>query len=140
MKCVSCSDPSISSPTSRSWTRSASDSWASATGRCGAPPRSALFDHATRMRIAILMSTPPSYDAPAMVSFDPVVWVPRVSPASLFIQLGKQDTWITHDAGESLIAAAKAPKKLVWYDAGHGLDSNAYSDRITWLTSVLARP
>jgi uncharacterized protein len=93
-----------------------------------------------RLQIAILMSTPPSYDAPAMVSFDPVVWVPRVAPASLFIQLGKQDTWFTHDAGESLSAAAKAPKKLVWYDAGHGLDSNAYSDRIAWLTSALGRP
>ncbi len=93
-----------------------------------------------RLRIAVLMSTPPSYDAPAMASFDPIVWVPRVSPASLFIQLGKQDTWFTHDAGESLTAAAREPKELVWYDAGHGLDSNAYDDRLAWLTSALGRP
>src|ERR1035437_2169963 len=38
-----------------------------------------------RLRVAVLMSTPPSCEAPAMVSFDPIVWVPHVSPASLFI-------------------------------------------------------
>lgn len=90
-----------------------------------------------RLRLAILMSTPPSYGAPAMVSFDPIVWVPRVAPASLFLQLGKQDTWFTKTDGESLFAAAKEPKQLVWYDAGHGLDSHAYDDRIAWLTKLL---
>ena len=90
-----------------------------------------------RLRVAVLMSTPPSYHAPAMVSFDPVLWVPHVSPASLFIQLGKQDTWFTRDEGNSLVAAAKEPKQLVWYDAGHGLNSNAYDDRIGWLTGLL---
>ena len=61
----------------------------------------------------------------------------HVAPASLFIQLGKQDTWFTRADGESLVAAANAPKKLVWYDAGHGLDGNAYNDRIAWLTETL---
>ena len=93
-----------------------------------------------RLRVAILMSTPPSYDAPAMASFDPIVWVPYIAPASLFIQLGKQDTWFTDADGESLIAAAKEPRQLVWYDAGHGLDSKAYDDRIAWLASLLGVP
>ena len=61
-------------------------------------------------------------------------------PSRTLISLPAQDNWFTHDAGESLIAAARAPKKLVWYDAGHGLDSDAYSDRIGWLASALGRP
>jgi hypothetical protein len=75
-----------------------------------------------------------------MASFDPIVWVPYIAPASLFIQLGKQDTWFTDADGESLIAAATEPRQLVWYDAGHGLDSKAYDDRIAWLASLLGVP
>jgi dienelactone hydrolase len=93
-----------------------------------------------RLRVAILMSTPPSYNAPAMVSFDPIVWVPRIAPASLFIQLGTQDSWFTKADGESLITAANEPKELVWYDTGHGLGAKACDDRIAWLTRLLGRP
>ena len=75
-----------------------------------------------------------------MVSFDPIVWVPRTAPASLFIQLGTQDSWFTKADGESLIAAANEPKELVWYDTGHGLGAKACDDRIAWLTRLLGRP
>ena len=67
-----------------------------------------------RLRIAVLASTPPSYDTPAMVPFDPIVWVSHVSPAALSIQEGKLDTWFTQDEGEALIGAAREPKRLAW--------------------------
>lgn len=91
----------------------------------------------SRLRIAVLASTPPSYDTPGMASFDPIAWVPYVSPAALYIQEGRQDTWFTADQAESLIAAAREPKKLAWYDANHGLNAEAYDDRLGWLSQSL---
>jgi dienelactone hydrolase len=90
-----------------------------------------------RLKIAVLASTPPSYDTPAMASFDPIAWVSHVSPAALYIQEGKLDTWFTHDEAEALIGAAREPKRLVWYDANHGLDGSAYDDRLAWLGDAL---
>lgn len=90
-----------------------------------------------RLRIAILASTPPSYDVPAMAPFDPIVWVPRVAPAEFYLQEGTQDPWFTHDQAESLIAAAPEPKKLVWYEANHGLNAAAVADRLKWLGGTI---
>jgi dienelactone hydrolase len=90
-----------------------------------------------RLKIAVLASTPPSYGLTYMAPFDPIVWAPHVSPAALYVQEGTQDTWFTHDEAESLIAAAHGPKKLAWYDAGHGLNKDAYADRTAWLEQAL---
>jgi dienelactone hydrolase len=92
-----------------------------------------------RLEIAVLMSIPPTYSYPAMAPFDPIAWVPYVSPCALYIQEGTQDTWFDHADGESLIAAAWEPKKLVWYDAGHGLNNQAYNDYMGWLIAALGK-
>jgi predicted esterase len=91
----------------------------------------------SRLRIAILASLPPSYGAPWMEPFDPVAWVPYVSPATLYIQEGSQDPWFTREEAEALIAAAREPKHLVWYEAGHSLDDRSYRDRLEWLAEAL---
>jgi dienelactone hydrolase len=90
-----------------------------------------------RLRITVLMSTPASYHLPYMAPFDPILWVPYVSPGELYIQEGTQDVWFTHDEAESLIAAAREPKRLVWYEAGHGLNAQADADYGTWLVAAL---
>ena len=72
-----------------------------------------------------------------MASFDPIAWVSHVSPAALYVQDGKLDTWFTHDEAEALIGTAREPKRLVWYDANHGLDGSAYDDRLAWLGDAL---
>jgi dienelactone hydrolase len=90
-----------------------------------------------RLKVAILMSTPPSYGLDYMAPFDPIAWAPHVSPAAFYLQEGAQDTWFTHDQAESLIAAANEPKKLVWYDAGHGLNQAAYDDRLSWIEAAV---
>jgi dienelactone hydrolase len=90
-----------------------------------------------RLKIAILMSTPPSYGLSYMAPFDPIVWAQHVSPAALYVQEGTQDGWFTHAEAESLVAAAQEPKKLAWYEAGHGLNKNAYDDRLGWLETAL---
>jgi dienelactone hydrolase len=93
-----------------------------------------------RLKITVLMSVAPSYDAPAMAPFDPITWAPHVSPCALYIQEGTQDSWFTHDEAESLIAAAREPKRLVWYEGGHGLNAQAYADYQTWLIAALGAP
>ena len=90
-----------------------------------------------KLKIAVLMSTPPSYNYPAMAPFDPIVWVPHVSPCALYIQEGTQDGWFTKAEAESLIAAAKEPKRLVWYNANHGLNAQAYNDYVGWMVAAL---
>ncbi len=90
-----------------------------------------------RLSIAVLMSTPPSYHVAYMAPFDPIVWAPHVSPAALYVQEGTQDTWFTHDEAESLVAAAHQPKQLVWYQANHALNQDAYDDRVGWLERTL---
>jgi dienelactone hydrolase len=89
------------------------------------------------LKIAILRSTPPSYDYPAMAPFDPIAWVPYASPCALYIQEGSQDGWFTHDQAESLAGAARQPKRLVWYDSGHGLNDQANTDFHAWLVAAL---
>jgi dienelactone hydrolase len=89
------------------------------------------------LKIAILRSTPPSYNYPAMAPFDPIAWVPYASPCAVYIQEGAQDTWFTHDEAESLAAAAREPKRLVWYDAGHGLNDQANADYMGWIIAAL---
>jgi pimeloyl-ACP methyl ester carboxylesterase len=90
-----------------------------------------------RLKIAVLASTPPSYKLSYMAPFDPIVWAPYVAPAALYVQEGLQDTWFTHDEAESLVAAARTPKKLAWYDAGHLLNTTAGADREAWLEEAL---
>jgi uncharacterized protein len=95
---------------------------------------------AGRLKIAVLRSTPPSYNYPAMAPFDPIAWVPYASPCALYIQEGAQDSWFTHDQAESLAAAARDPKRLVWYDAGHGLNDQANVDYKAWMVAALGQP
>jgi hypothetical protein len=60
-----------------------------------------------------------------------------VSPATLYLQEGSLDSWFTREEAEALIAAAREPKHLVWYDAGHSLDEQANRDRLDWLAEAL---
>jgi dienelactone hydrolase len=90
-----------------------------------------------RLKIAVLNSTPSTFGTAEMAPFDPIAWAPYVSPCALYLQEGTQDTWFTHADAEAYIAAAKEPKRLVWYEAGHGLDAQAYTDEINWLVAAV---
>ncbi len=91
----------------------------------------------SRLRAVVLGSFNPSYHSAAMTSFDPIVWLPHIAPAALLLQLGRQDTWFTEADGEAMNAAAREPKQLIWYDAGHGLDGKAVADRMAWLAKYV---
>jgi len=69
---------------------------------------------------------------------DPCNYVAQISPRPVFFQNGKNDTVVPPSSSEALIAAAKEPKDVIWYDSDHvGLDENhvarVLNDALAWL-------
>ncbi|WP_035958721.1 alpha/beta hydrolase [Bryobacter aggregatus] len=55
----------------------------------------------------------------------------------VFLQFGVRDPYVPRARTEALWNAAREPKKLVYYEAGHGLNEEAIRDRVAWLREVL---
>lgn len=72
-----------------------------------------------------------------MTGIDPIAHVPDLSPASLFFQFATDDPHVPRQRAEEFFAAAKEPKKMKWYQAGHGLNEDATRDRKAWLKEKL---
>jgi dienelactone hydrolase len=51
--------------------------------------------------------------------FDPVRYVGGISPRPVLLQNGKADTVVAPEAARALQDAARAPKKILWYDGDH---------------------
>jgi dienelactone hydrolase len=68
---------------------------------------------------------------------DPITHVPNLSPAEVFFQFGTDDPHVPKDRAEEFLAAAKEPKEMKWYQAGHGLNEEATRDRKIWLKEKL---
>jgi fermentation-respiration switch protein FrsA (DUF1100 family) len=52
-------------------------------------------------------------------TFDPLTFVPYISPRPAWFMNGRQDTTIPVAAAKALQDAAGEPKHIVWYDGGH---------------------
>lgn len=72
-----------------------------------------------------------------MAEIDPIVHVPNLSPAELFFQFARDDFHVPKERAEEFFAAAKNPKEMNWYEAGHGLNEDATRDRKAWLKAKL---
>lgn len=72
-----------------------------------------------------------------MSEIDPIVHVPSLSPASVFFQFATDDLHVPKERVEEFFAAAKEPKEMKWYQAGHGLNEEATRDRKIWLKEKL---
>ena len=72
-----------------------------------------------------------------MTEIDPITQVPNLSPAEAFFQFGTDDPHVPKERAEEFFAAAKTPKEMKWYEAGHGLNEAATVDRIAWLKQKL---
>lgn len=72
-----------------------------------------------------------------MSEIDPIAHVPNLSPARLFFQFATDDFHVPKERAEEFFAAAKDPKELKWYEAGHGLNEHATRDRKAWLRQNL---
>jgi cephalosporin-C deacetylase-like acetyl esterase len=68
---------------------------------------------------------------------DPVTNIGAASPAPVLFQFGRSDPHVPVPNAEAFYAAARQPKKILWYDAGHGLNPQAVADRIAWLKEQL---
>jgi len=73
-----------------------------------------------------------------MKEIDPVNYVARAAPASLFFQFAKTDKFIPRETALAYYNAASNPKLIKWYDANHELNvAAATNDRRAWLARQL---
>jgi dienelactone hydrolase len=72
-----------------------------------------------------------------MAEIDPILHVPSLAPAEVLFQFATDDFHVPKERAEEFFAAAKDPKELKWYEAGHGLNEDATNDRKVWLKQKL---
>jgi dienelactone hydrolase len=72
-----------------------------------------------------------------MAEIDPIVHVSNLSPASVLFQFATDDFHVPKERAEEFFGAAKDPREMKWYEAGHGLNEAATSDRKAWLKQSL---
>jgi dienelactone hydrolase len=72
-----------------------------------------------------------------MAEIDPIVHVPNLAPAEVFFQFAADDFHVPKERAEEFFAAARDPKEMKWYEAGHGLNEEATRDRKIWLKEKL---
>jgi uncharacterized protein len=65
-------------------------------------------------------------------------WIAQISPRPILMLNGKNDKIIDPANAQKLFDAAKEPKKLLWYDAGHILPAAATDDCVNWIQDELA--
>jgi uncharacterized protein len=69
----------------------------------------------------------------AMEPIEPIHFVRRASPSALFFQNARFDSSVAESDALAYQNAGSEPKKVEWYDSGHGLPSQAYTDMVNWL-------
>lgn len=73
-----------------------------------------------------------------MKEIDPVNYVARAAPASIFFQFANSDKYISRETALTLFEAASKPKQIKWYDTIHELKIEAArTDRRAWLAQQL---
>ena len=73
-----------------------------------------------------------------MAEIDPITHVGNLSPAPILFQFSDDDFHVPHERAEEFFAAAREPKEIHWYRAGHGLNDVATWERMAWLTKALS--
>lgn len=69
--------------------------------------------------------------------FDPITQVGHLAPAPILFQFATDDPHVSRERAEEFFAAAKEPKDMKWYDAGHGLNEESTRERKAWLVEKL---
>lgn len=73
----------------------------------------------------------------AMDQIEPIHFVGHASPSALFFQNARYDTSVSEEDALAYQAAGSKPKKVQWYDSGHGLPVQAYIDMVDWLADQI---
>jgi len=115
---------------------------ASTTGRIAAFALKSGRGHPHRLRPHLLQvarrSEARAYVAKISV-VDPVRWVGRATRAATLIQNGTRDSLTPRPDVLALYTAARKPKELRWYPAGHDLNAAATEYLAQWLLRRLRR-
>ncbi len=72
-----------------------------------------------------------------LAPLDPIRYLAQAR-GPVLLQFGKDDPYVPRKTAEALFDAVRQPKKVLWYDAGHGLNAAAIRDRQEWLRAQLA--
>jgi dienelactone hydrolase len=73
-----------------------------------------------------------------MKEIDPITHIPDLAPAPILFQFGNDDFHVPKERADEFFAAAKDPKEMKVYEAGHGLNEDATKDRKDWLKRQLS--
>jgi len=73
----------------------------------------------------------------AMEPIDSIHYVGHASPSSLFFQNARYDSLVTEEDAMAYQETGSEPKKVEWYDSGHGLPAQAYIDMVDWLAEQI---
>lgn len=72
-----------------------------------------------------------------MQPFDPITHIAQIAPAPVLFQFATNDPHVPRERAQEFFDAAREPKELRWYDAGHGLNEHATRERIAWASEKL---
>jgi predicted esterase len=72
-----------------------------------------------------------------MSPLDPINNVAKLSPAPILFQFATDDRFVSKERAQEFFDAAREPKELRWYTAGHSLNQDATRERVEWVTRQL---
>ena len=72
----------------------------------------------------------------AMEPIEPIHYIGHAS-SSLFFQNARYDRSVSEADARTYQAAGSEPKKVQWYDSGHGLPAQAFMDMVAWLAEQI---
>ncbi len=73
----------------------------------------------------------------AMGPIEPIHFVGHASPSALFFQNARYDRSVSEEDALAYQAAGSEPKKIQWYESGHGLPEQAFVDMVDWLAEQI---
>jgi len=73
----------------------------------------------------------------AMQPLEPIYYIGHASPSALFFQNARHDMSVSEEDALAYQTAGSEPKKVEWYDSGHGLPPQAYTDMVAWLAEQI---
>ena len=73
----------------------------------------------------------------AMQPIGPILYISHASPSALFFQNARFDSSVAEADALTYQAAGSEPKKIEWYDSGHGLPAQAYIDMVNWMADQI---
>ena len=73
----------------------------------------------------------------AMEPIEPIHYVGHASPSALYFQNARYDSSVTEEDALAYQAAGSEPKKVQWYESGHGLPEQAFVDMAAWLAEQI---